>query len=70
VIPCSPTSSPALARSRHRPRDPDEPFAALVRAIVARQLAGRAAQAIYGRMRAAFGDTLTLEALIAATIVA
>jgi 3-methyladenine DNA glycosylase/8-oxoguanine DNA glycosylase len=48
---------------RHRPRDPDGPFAALVRAIVFQQLAGRAAQAIYGRVRAAVGDTLTPEAL-------
>ena len=31
---------------RHRPRDPDGPFAALLRAIVFQQLAGRAAQAI------------------------
>jgi len=44
---------------RHRPRDPDGPFAALVRAIVFQQLAGRAAQAIYGRVRAVVGDTLT-----------
>jgi DNA-3-methyladenine glycosylase II len=29
---------------RHRPRDPDGPFAALVRAIVFQQLAGRAAR--------------------------
>jgi 3-methyladenine DNA glycosylase/8-oxoguanine DNA glycosylase len=50
---------------RHRPRDPDGPFAALVRAIVFQQLAGRAAQAIYGRVRAAVGDTLTPEALTA-----
>lgn len=48
---------------RHRPRDPDGPFAALVRAIVFQQLAGRAAQAIYGRVRAAVGDTLTPQAL-------
>jgi 3-methyladenine DNA glycosylase/8-oxoguanine DNA glycosylase len=48
---------------KHRPRDPDGPFAALVRAIVFQQLAGRAAQAIYGRVRAAVGDTLTPEAL-------
>lgn len=49
----------------HRPRDPDGPFAALVRAIVFQQLAGHAAQAIYGRVRAAAGDTLTPEALTA-----
>jgi 3-methyladenine DNA glycosylase/8-oxoguanine DNA glycosylase len=47
----------------HRPRDPDGPFAALVRAIVFQQLAGRAAQAIYGRLRATVGETLTPEAL-------
>lgn len=50
---------------RHRPRDPDGPFAALVRAIVFQQLAGRAAQAIYGRVRAAVGGTLTPESLTA-----
>jgi DNA-3-methyladenine glycosylase II len=48
---------------RHRPRDPDGPFGALVRAIVFQQLAGRAAQAIYGRVRTAVGDDLTPEAL-------
>jgi len=48
---------------RHRPRDPDGPFGALVRAIVFQQLAGRAAQAIYGRVRAAVGETLTPETL-------
>jgi 3-methyladenine DNA glycosylase/8-oxoguanine DNA glycosylase len=47
----------------HRPRDPDGPFAALVRAIVFQQLAGRAAQAIYGRVRAAVGETLAPETL-------
>jgi DNA-3-methyladenine glycosylase II len=47
----------------HRPRDPDGPFGALVRAIVFQQLAGRAAQAIYGRVRASVGDTLTPETL-------
>jgi 3-methyladenine DNA glycosylase/8-oxoguanine DNA glycosylase len=51
----------------HRPRDPDGPFAALVRAIVFQQLAGRAAQAIYGRLRAAVGETLTPETLNAAS---
>ena len=49
----------------HRPRDPDGPFAALVRAIVFQQLAGRAAQAIFGRVRAVVGDSLTPEALSA-----
>lgn len=51
----------------HRPRDPDGPFGALVRAIVFQQLAGRAAQAIHGRLRAAVGDTLTPETLNAAS---
>ena len=49
----------------YRPRDPDGPFGALVRAIVFQQLAGRAAQAIYGRVRAAVGERLTPEALAA-----
>jgi DNA-3-methyladenine glycosylase II len=51
---------------RHRPRDPDGPFAALVRAIVFQQLAGRAAQAIYGRVRTTVGE-LTPEAFTAAS---
>src|SRR6266699_6014802 len=50
-----------------RPRDPDGPFGALVRAIVFQQLAGRAAEAIYGRVRATVGDTLTPETLNAAS---
>jgi 3-methyladenine DNA glycosylase/8-oxoguanine DNA glycosylase len=50
---------------KHRPRDPDGPFAALVRAIVFQQLAGRAAQAIYGRVRTAVGDSLTPESMSA-----
>jgi DNA-3-methyladenine glycosylase II len=50
---------------RHRPRDPDGHFGALVRAIVYQQLAGRAAQAIHGRVRAAVGETLTPETLSA-----
>jgi 3-methyladenine DNA glycosylase/8-oxoguanine DNA glycosylase len=51
----------------HRPRDPDGPFGALVRAIVYQQLAGRAAQAIHGRVRATVGETLTPETLAATT---
>ena len=50
---------------QYRPRNPDGPFAALVRAIVYQQLAGRAAQAIFGRVRAAVGDVLAPEALAA-----
>ena len=52
-----------LGPIRHRPRDPDGPFGALVRAIVFQQLAGRAAQAIYGRVRSTVGDALTPEEL-------
>jgi 3-methyladenine DNA glycosylase/8-oxoguanine DNA glycosylase len=50
---------------KHRPRNPDGPFGALVRAIVFQQLAGRAAQAIHGRVRATVGDALTPESLSA-----
>jgi DNA-3-methyladenine glycosylase II len=46
-----------------RPRDPDGPFGSLVRAIVYQQLAGRAAQTIYGRVRAVVGAELTPEAI-------
>ena len=49
----------------HRPRNPDGPFGALVRAIVYQQLAGRAAQAIHGRLRVTVGEALTPEALTA-----
>ena len=52
---------------RHRPRDPDGPFGALVRAIVFQQLAGSAARAIHGRVRAAVGGALTPETLAAAS---
>jgi DNA-3-methyladenine glycosylase II len=44
---------------RHPPRDPDGPFGALVRAIVFQQLAGAAARAIHGRLRAAVTGELT-----------
>ena len=47
----------------HRPRDPDGPFGALVRAIVYQQLAGHAARAIHERLRTAVGETLNAEAL-------
>jgi 3-methyladenine DNA glycosylase/8-oxoguanine DNA glycosylase len=50
---------------RHRPRDPDGAFGALVRAIVFQQLAGPAAQAIHRRVCAAVGTALTPEALSA-----
>jgi DNA-3-methyladenine glycosylase II len=55
----------AVGPIKHRPRDPDGPFANLARSIVFQQLAGAAAQAIYGRVRAAVGETLTPEALSA-----
>ena len=42
----------AVGPIRDRPRDPDGHFGALVRAIVFQQLAGRAAIAIHGRVRA------------------
>jgi 3-methyladenine DNA glycosylase/8-oxoguanine DNA glycosylase len=47
------------------PRDPDGHFGALVRAIVFQQLAGAAARAIHGRVRAAVGPDLTPEAVAA-----
>jgi 3-methyladenine DNA glycosylase/8-oxoguanine DNA glycosylase len=50
---------------RHRPRDPDGAFGALVRAIVFQQLAGPAAHAIHRRVCAAVGKALTPEALSA-----
>jgi DNA-3-methyladenine glycosylase II len=63
---------PALARLvetvgpiRHRPRNPDGPFGALVRAITFQQLAGRAAVAIHGRVRALVDGPLTPERLAA-----
>jgi 3-methyladenine DNA glycosylase/8-oxoguanine DNA glycosylase len=48
---------------KHRPRNVDGPFGALARAIVFQQLAGRAAQAIFGRVVDAAGGHLTPEAL-------
>lgn len=50
---------------RLRPRDPDGRFGALVRAIVFQQLAGKAAAAIHGRVRALVSGRLTPEALSA-----
>jgi DNA-3-methyladenine glycosylase II len=48
---------------KHRPRNADGPFGALARAIVFQQLAGRAAQAIFGRVIDAAGGHVTPEAL-------
>jgi DNA-3-methyladenine glycosylase II len=48
---------------KYRPRSADGPFAALARAIVFQQLAGRAAQAILGRVIDAAGGHLTPEIL-------
>ena len=50
---------------RHRPRDPDGRFGALVRSIVFQQLAGNAARAIHGRVRATVDGDLTPAALAA-----
>ena len=47
------------------PKNPDGPFGALVRSIVYQQLAGRAASAIHGRLRALVPGPLTPEALLA-----
>ena len=52
---------------RHRPRNPDGHFGALVRAIVFQQLAGAAANAIHGRLRALVPGALTPESLLALT---
>lgn len=63
-----PALASAIARIgplKHRPRDPDGPFGALVRAIVFQQLAGRAAQAIHERVRTAVGGTFTPESVAA-----
>jgi DNA-3-methyladenine glycosylase II len=54
-----------LGPLEHSPRDPDGPFVALPRAIVYHQLAGRAAQAIYTRVRATVGPALTPQSLAA-----
>ncbi|MEV4537264.1 DNA-3-methyladenine glycosylase 2 family protein [Asanoa sp. NPDC049518] len=61
---------PALARVirragpiHHRERDPDGPFAALVRAITFQQLSGHSAMAIHGRLRALVDGPFTPEAL-------
>jgi DNA-3-methyladenine glycosylase II len=48
---------------RYRPRNPDGHFGALVRAIVFQQLAGVAANAIHGRVRALVPGELTAEKL-------
>jgi DNA-3-methyladenine glycosylase II len=50
---------------RLRPKDPDGAFGSLVRAIVYQQLAGRAAAAIHGRVRALVPGPLTAEAVLA-----
>jgi DNA-3-methyladenine glycosylase II len=55
----------AVGPIRHRPRDPDGHFGALVRAIVFQQLAGPAARAIHLRVRALVDGPLTPEALLA-----
>jgi len=49
---------------KSRPRDPDGPLGALVRAITHQQLAGAAAGAIHSRVRALVAGPLTPEALL------
>lgn len=53
----------AAGQIHYRPRDPDGPFGALVRAITFQQLAGPAAKAIHGRFRALVDGPLTPEAV-------
>jgi DNA-3-methyladenine glycosylase II len=53
--------------ARAQPARPDGPFGALARTIVYQQLAGRAAQAIYTRVRATVGPALTPQSLAAAS---
>ena len=50
---------------RHRPPNPDGHFGALARSIVFQQLAGRAALAIFGRVQATVGGSLSPQALAA-----
>jgi DNA-3-methyladenine glycosylase II len=50
---------------RHRGPNPDGPFGALLRAIVFQQLAGKAASAIHGRVRALVDGELTPQAVLA-----
>ena len=52
---------------RHRPRNADGHYGALVRAIVFQQLAGSAATAILGRVQAAAGGELSPEGLAGAS---
>ena len=51
-----------------RTKDPDGPFGALVRAIAYQQLAGKAAAAIHGRLRALVPGALTPEAVLALSV--
>lgn len=63
-----PAFAPVIARAgpaQLRTKDPDGPFGALVRAIAYQQLAGRAAAAIHGRVRALVPGALTPEAVLA-----
>ncbi|MGH9263964.1 MAG: DNA-3-methyladenine glycosylase family protein [Acidimicrobiales bacterium] len=63
-----PAFVPVIERAgpaRLRTRDPDGPYGALVRAVVYQQLAGKAAAAIHGRVRALVAGPLTPEAVLA-----
>jgi 3-methyladenine DNA glycosylase/8-oxoguanine DNA glycosylase len=55
----------AVGPIKYQPRFAEGPFAALARAIVFQQLAGRAANAILGRVVIAVGGTLTAESIAA-----
>ncbi|HEX2119136.1 MAG TPA: DNA-3-methyladenine glycosylase 2 family protein [Acidimicrobiales bacterium] len=62
-----PAFVPVIERAgpaRMRTKDPDGPYGALVRAIVYQQLAGKAAAAIHGRVRALVAGPLTPDAVL------
>ena len=66
-----PAFVPVIERAgpaRMRTKDPDGPYGALVRAIVYQQLAGKAAAAIHGRVRALVAGPLTPDAVLAVPV--
>ena len=68
LVRLDPSFAPVVERAgprRLRPRDPDGPLGALVRAITHQQLAGAAAVAIHSRVRALMPGPLTPEAILA-----
>lgn len=67
VAAADPALAAVIARAgpvRLRPRDPDGPFGALVRAVTFQQLAGAAAAAIHARVRALVDGPLTPQAVL------